>query len=141
MRNDFHIFIYIYLFRIKSDFLVLSCDTVTNVSLYPLINRFRQHDATMACLLFKSGFESDVTVPGPKSKHRQERDLSGIQPDTQRFLLLAAISDFEEIMNVNAHLLRKNGKMIIYSRLLDPHIYVMKKWIIDFLLKVFMLMS
>ena len=95
----------------------------------------------MTGLLFKSGFESNVTVPGPKSKHRPERDLIGIQPVSGRLLFLAAISDFEEIMNVNAHLLRKNGKMIIYSTLLDSHIYAMKKWIIDFLQKVFMLMS
>ena len=89
----------------------------------------------MAALLFKSGFESDVTVPGPKSKHKPERDLIGIHPDTQRLLFLAAISDFEEVMNVNAHLMRKNGKMTIFSRLLDSHIYVMKKWIVDFLQK------
>lgn len=89
----------------------------------------------MAALLFRSGFESDVTVPGPKSKHKPERDLIGIS-ESQRLLFLAAISDFEEIMNVNAHLLRKNGKITIYSRLLDSHIYVMKKWIIDFLQKV-----
>ncbi|TMW39559.1 hypothetical protein DOY81_015361, partial [Sarcophaga bullata] len=56
--------------KIQSDFLVLSCDIVTNVSLYPLINKFRQHDASLTALLFKSGFESDVTLPGPKTKHK-----------------------------------------------------------------------
>ncbi|XP_014099512.2 translation initiation factor eIF2B subunit gamma [Bactrocera oleae] len=121
--------------KIKSDFLVLSCDIVSNVSLYPLINKFRQHDAALTALLFKSGFESDVTLPGPKSKHKPERDLIGIHPDSNRLLFLASTSDFEEVMSVNAHLLRKNGKITIFSRLVDSHIYVMKKWTIDFLLK------
>ncbi|XP_037953760.1 translation initiation factor eIF-2B subunit gamma [Teleopsis dalmanni] len=121
--------------KIKSDFIVLTCDIVTNVSLYPLINKFRQHDASVAALLFKSGFELDVTVPGPKSKHKPERDLIGIHPDSQRLLFLASTSDFDEVMNVNAHLLRKNKKMVIYSRLVDSHIYVLKKWVVDFLIK------
>lgn len=122
--------------KIKTDFLILSCDIVSNVSLYPLINKFRQHDASMAAMFFKSGFESDVTLPGPKTKHKPERDLIGVHPDTKRFLLLASTSDFEETMSVNAHLLRKNGKMTIYSRMVDSHIYVMKKWVLEFLQKV-----
>ncbi|KAM7343537.1 eukaryotic translation initiation factor 2B subunit gamma [Cochliomyia hominivorax] len=121
--------------KIQSDFLVLSCDIVSNVSLYPLINKFRQHDASLAALLFKSGFESDVTLPGPKTKHKPERDLIGIHPDTKRLLFLASASDFEEVMTVNAHLLRKNGKITIYSRLTDSHIYVVKKWVLDYLEK------
>lgn len=122
--------------KIQSDFLVLSCDIVSNVSLYPLINKFRQHDASLTALLFKSGFESDVTLPGPKTKHKPERDLIGIHPETKRLLFLASASDFEEVMQVNAHLLRKNGKMTIYSRQIDSHIYVMKKWVLEFLKKV-----
>ncbi|XP_061396538.1 translation initiation factor eIF-2B subunit gamma [Musca vetustissima] len=121
--------------KIQSDFLVLSCDIVSNVSLFPLINKFRQHDASFTALLFKSGFESDVTLPGPKTKHKPERDLIGIHPETRRLLFLASASDFEEVMNVNAHLLRKNGKMTIYSRMTDSHIYVMKKWVLEFLKK------
>ncbi|CAD7013172.1 unnamed protein product [Ceratitis capitata] len=85
--------------------------------------------------LCQIGFESDVTLPGPKTKHKPERDLIGIHPESDRLLFLASTSDFEEVMSVNAHLLRKNGKMTIFSRLVDSHIYVMKKWIIDFLLK------
>lgn len=122
--------------KIQSDFLVLSCDIVSNVSLYPLINKFRQHDAALTALLFKSGFESDVTLPGPKTKHKPERDLIGIHPETRRLLFLASASDFEEVMSVNAHLLRKNGKMTIFSRLTDSHIYVVKKWVLDYLEKV-----
>ncbi|XP_053962413.1 translation initiation factor eIF-2B subunit gamma [Anastrepha ludens] len=121
--------------KVKSDFLVLSCDIVSNVSLYPLINKFRQHDAALVALLFKNGFESDGALPGPKTKHKPERDLIGIHPDSSRLLLLASTSDFEEVVHVNSHLLRKNGKITIFSRLMDSHIYVMKKWTIDFLVK------
>ncbi|KAL9913344.1 eukaryotic translation initiation factor 2B subunit gamma [Glossina fuscipes fuscipes] len=121
--------------KIKVDFLILSCDLVTNANLFPLINIFRQHDAALAILLFRGGFEPDVTLPGPKSKHKPERDLIGINPETKRLLFLAAASDFEETVNINAHLLRKYDKMTVHSRLVDGHVYVMKKWTIEFLKK------
>lgn len=113
--------------------LIVSCDTISNVCLFPLLNMFRQHDASVSALFLKGGAESDTVVPGPKTKHKPERDLIGIHEDTQRLLLLASTSDFEESMSLPGHLLRKNGSVCIHSRLVDSHIYVIKKWIVDFL--------
>ncbi|XP_033151945.1 translation initiation factor eIF-2B subunit gamma [Drosophila mauritiana] len=119
--------------KIKSDFLVVSCDLVSNVSLYPLINKFREHDAALAMLLFPSGFESDVVMPGPKSKHKPERDLIGIHSATQRLAFVSAASDCEETLNIQRHLLKNRGRLDVYSRLVDAHVYVLKKWVIDYL--------
>ncbi|XP_039480130.1 translation initiation factor eIF-2B subunit gamma [Drosophila santomea] len=119
--------------KIKSDFLVVSCDLVSNVSLYPLINKFREHDAALAMLLFPSGFESDVVMPGPKSKHKPERDLIGIHAATQRLAFVSAASDCEETLNIQRHLLKNRGRLEVYSRLVDAHVYVLKKWVIDYL--------
>ncbi|BFG03307.1 translation initiation factor eIF-2B subunit gamma [Drosophila madeirensis] len=119
--------------KIKSDFLVVSCDIVSNVSLYPLINKFREHDAALALLLFKSGFESDVVMPGPKTKHKPERDVIGVHSATQRLAFLTAASDCEDTLNIQRHLLKNKGQLDVYSRLLDAHIYVLKKWVINYL--------
>ncbi|XP_033253447.1 translation initiation factor eIF-2B subunit gamma-like [Drosophila miranda] len=119
--------------KIKSDFLVVSCDIVSNVSLYPLINKFREHDAALTLLLFKSGFESDVVMPGPKTKHKPERDLIGIHSATQRLAFLTAASDCKETLNIQRHLLQNKGQLDVYSRLSDAHIYVLKKWVINYL--------
>lgn len=108
---------------------------MTNVSLYPVINKFREHNAAMATLLFPGKFDAGVTVPGPKSKEKPERDLIGIHPDSKRLLFLASTSDFEEVMSINGHLLRKYGKFTLFSRLVDSHIYILKKWVIDLLKK------
>lgn len=64
--------------------------------------------------------------------------MIGIHEDTQRLLFLASTSDFEEVMSLPGHLLRKNESLCIHSRLVDSHIYVIKKWIIDFLSQVLM---
>ncbi|XP_017839610.1 translation initiation factor eIF-2B subunit gamma isoform X2 [Drosophila busckii] len=119
--------------KIKADFLVVSCDIVTNVSLYPLINKFREDDAAMALLLFKSGFESDVVMPGPKSKHKPERDMIGIHTQTDQLAFIFAASDCEDTLNIQRHLLKNRGQLDVYGRLLDAHIYVLKKWVISYL--------
>lgn len=122
--------------RIKADPLIISCDLVTNISLYPLINKFREHDASLVSLLYRSGFEVGYMVPGPKSKQKAERELIAIHPDTRRLLYMASSSDFEEVVPMNGHLMRKNQHMIMYSRMNDSHIYLMKKWTLDFIKKV-----
>ncbi|KAH8394793.1 hypothetical protein KR222_006032 [Zaprionus bogoriensis] len=119
--------------KIKSDFLVVSCDIVSNVSLYPLINKFRADDAALALLLFKSGFESDVVMPGPKTKHKPERDMIGIHPATQRLAFVFAASDCEDTLNIQRHLLKNKGQLDVYGRLMDAHVYVLKKWVINYL--------
>lgn len=119
--------------KIKSDILIVSCDVITNASLYPLFNIFRQHDATVAVLLLPGGAENSAIVPGPKTKYKPERDLIGVHPSTERLLFLASTSDYDETLKLSGHLLRKNGEVIVHSRLVDSHIYLFRKWVVDFL--------
>lgn len=121
--------------RIQRDVLVISCDVITNANLYPFMNSFREHNASFVSLLLPGGQEKGVVVPGPKTKYKPERDLIGIHPETNRFLFFAAVSDFEERLNLPGHLLRKHGRITIHSRLLDGHIYLLRKWVLDFLVR------
>lgn len=122
--------------RIKTDFMIISCDLVANINLYPLINKFREHDATVVSLLYRSGFEAGYCLPGPKTKQKPERDLIGVHSETHRLLFMASSSDFDDIVNINGHFMRKNQRIIMYSRMNDSHIYLMKKWTLDFLKEV-----
>lgn len=124
-------------FRIKTDVFLMTCDIIMDVDLFPLFNCFRSNDASVVSLLLdNAGSESDIVVPGPKTKYKQERDLIGINPQNNRLLFLASTSDFEETMKLPGHLLRANGKVVLHSALTDAHIYLMKKWVVDFLTDV-----
>lgn len=68
-----------------------------------------------------------------KSNIFLDRDLIGIQSDTQRLTFLASASDFEETLNLPYHLLHRYGNITMHSRLADSHIYIIKKWIVEFL--------
>lgn len=65
-----------------------------------------------------------------------DRDLIGVQPDTQRLTFLASTSDFEETVRLSERLLHRYGNFTMHSRLVDSHIYVIKKWVIDYLKQV-----
>lgn len=56
-----------------------------------------------------------------------------MQPGTQRLTFLASTSDYEETLDLPYHLLHRYGHMVMNSRLVDSHIYIMKKWIVEFL--------
>lgn len=121
--------------RINRDVLIISCDVITNANLNPFMNSFREHNASFVSLLLPGGQEKGAVVPGPKTKYKPERDLIGIHPETNRFLFFAAVSDFEERLNLPGHLLRKHGRITIHSRLLDGHVYLLRKWVVDFLVR------
>lgn len=49
---------------------------------------------------------------------------------------MASTSDYDEELNLSYHLLHHYGNIVMHSRMVDSHIYIMKKWIIDFLNQV-----
>lgn len=119
--------------RIKSDVVVLSCDSIIEINLYPLLSKFREKDASVQLLLLESGKDQDVVMPGPKSKYKAEKDIIGYDKATSRVLFMASASDFEETVKLSGHLLRENPDMIISSSMLDAHVYIMKKWVVEYL--------
>lgn len=65
-----------------------------------------------------------------------ERDLIGIHEPSGRLLLLSSTSDYEETLSLSGHLLRNKEQISIHTRLCDAHVYILKKWIVDFLIQV-----
>uniref|UniRef100_A0A1B0CMN9 Translation initiation factor eIF2B subunit gamma n=1 Tax=Lutzomyia longipalpis TaxID=7200 RepID=A0A1B0CMN9_LUTLO len=120
--------------RIDRDIVVISCDSITNFNLEPLVAMFDQNDAAMATLFYDAEDLTPGVVPGPKSsKQDNEREMVGIHLATNRLVFTAYFSDFEEKFDVPGKLLRKFGRFAMFTRHPDSHIYVMKRWIIDFL--------
>lgn len=121
--------------KIKSDVILISCDTITNIDFFPVLDLFRMNDASCVAL-FDKGIEATATpvvIPGPKVKQQKsERDLVGIDSENNRLLFLASTTDFQENLSLPGHLLRSHGKMTIHSNLNDAHIYLLKKWVVSY---------
>ncbi|KAH3741886.1 hypothetical protein DPMN_048616, partial [Dreissena polymorpha] len=124
--------------RIKRDVLVVSCDLVMEVSLHHVANIFRTYDATVTMLLCSpSDQPADVAIPGPKFKKQSERDFIGFTQGSNRVLFMTSEADLADMnddkIKFKKSLFRKHPNMNVRSNLTDCHLYVMKKWVINYL--------
>ncbi|XP_059059720.1 translation initiation factor eIF-2B subunit gamma [Achroia grisella] len=118
-----------------TDILVVPGDLITNINLNDVLNLHRKHDASLTTLFFNNGPEEWIELPGLKSKVKPDRDLVCIDKETQRLVFLASASDFEESVTLPRILMKRFDSVSLYSRLLDAHVYVMKKWVINYLVE------
>ncbi|XP_041475354.1 translation initiation factor eIF-2B subunit gamma-like isoform X2 [Lytechinus variegatus] len=122
--------------KIKTDVLVISSDLITDIELHLLADIHRKYDSTITTLLYQQpdqGLEG-ITVPGTRSKKKSDqRDIIGLDEKGQRMLLMTAEADVEVSLGLKMSLLRKFPCIQFETRLLDAHMYFLKKWVVDFL--------
>lgn len=64
-----------------------------------------------------------------------EKDIIGYDSKNSRLLFMASASDYEETMPLSSSLLYKCSNLTLCSKLLDSHMYVMKRWLVNYLVK------
>lgn len=120
--------------KIHTNLLIASCDLITNADILNMLDVYRKHGAAMVSLMFPTpSVPSTMVIPGPKNKQRPETDLVGIENETDRVIFLASSSDFEDTVELPLKLLTKYNDMTVHSKLLDAHLYVMNKWVFDYI--------
>lgn len=119
--------------KVTADLLVVSGDLITNINLNDVLNLHRKYDATLTSLFFNNGPEEWIELPGPKFKSKPDRDLVCIDKETQRLVFLASASDYEENVTLPRLLIKRFDSLSIFIRLLDAHVYVIKNWVVDYL--------
>uniref|UniRef100_A0A8C4V4G1 Translation initiation factor eIF2B subunit gamma n=1 Tax=Falco tinnunculus TaxID=100819 RepID=A0A8C4V4G1_FALTI len=94
--------------KIKTDVLVLSCDLITDVDLYKVVDLFRTHDATLS-MLMKKTHEPTEMVPGQKGKKKpvEQRDFIGVDDTGKRLLFMANEADLDEELVIKRSILQK----------------------------------
>ncbi|XP_077273590.1 eukaryotic translation initiation factor 2B subunit gamma [Temnothorax americanus] len=121
--------------KIYTDILVISCDLIANVDISEILNLYRKHNASVTALMLPAPkMPDDFVTPGLKNKQKPETDLIGIDNNTGRLIFLASASDFEETINISQRLLRKHASFTMRSKLMDAHLYIINKWVVDFLI-------
>ncbi|PSN35021.1 Translation initiation factor eIF-2B subunit gamma [Blattella germanica] len=117
--------------KIKTDVLVVSCDLVTDMKLFPVFDVFRKHSAGVVALFFhpQHGDSPPIATPGPKSKQKPERDLVGLDAETSRLVFLASVSDFDDSVPLSRRLMRKHNRISISFGTLKGEMipYIVKK--------------
>lgn len=119
--------------KITTDLLVISCDLVAEILLQNLVDLHRIKDADLTMLLAPEPDISQTSVPCPKVNRKLEQDYIGIEENTKRVVYMKAVSDCPEGHNLNVSLLERHPSFTISKRLMDAHLYLMKKEMLDVL--------
>ncbi|RHZ81079.1 hypothetical protein Glove_123g40 [Diversispora epigaea] len=108
--------------KIKCDFIVISCDLITELMPHHLLDYHRTHDPTFTALYYEphNTFEGD------------SKQFVGIDSTTQsRLIYVASGADLDEEFSLRMSLLWKFPRVDIHTTLQDSHVYIFKRWVID----------
>lgn len=131
--------------EISGDVIVLRGDVITDASLHNLADMHRINDCSLS--LFLKELPSGKTVEETKKlrKRYQKKDIisyfSVVPPPVEargaarnhNRLLFAKTLSAEDSFSISKALLNRENKMVIRTDLLDPHIYILNKWVFDLL--------
>jgi translation initiation factor eIF-2B subunit gamma len=123
--------------KIVSDVLVISCDLVTDVPLHQLADMHRTQDASLTMMLVSTSNqnaekEASSGGKGATKSKTGDRDLIGLDEDS-RLLFFAAEADLDESIVLRKSLLTRHPCITIMTRLVDAHLYLISKWVIEYL--------
>lgn len=124
--------------KIKKDVLVVSCDLIAEVNLHQLADIHRTYDATLTVLLASNENKEKEKEENTKTKTKKDvlnqRDIIGLDGQQNRLLFLDAEDDLDELLILHKSLLKRFPFVNIKSNLVDGHLYILNKWVVDFLI-------
>ncbi|XP_058959487.2 translation initiation factor eIF2B subunit gamma-like [Pocillopora verrucosa] len=125
--------------KIEKDIFVVSCDLVTDIALHHLADIHRSHDSTVSAFLAPvpqtSADREFANNPKAKKKtdNTDQYDYISIDSRESRLLFFATEADLDEILVIRKPLLKRYPCINIVKNLMDAHLYIIKKWIVDYL--------
>jgi translation initiation factor eIF-2B subunit gamma len=125
--------------KIHSDFIVLSSDLVTDASLHRLVDQHRLHGATVTALFAQNPARSEEEKKAEKKAAGGDitkgmTDFVAIEQGTSRLIFFENQADLvdEDRIPFRKSVLKKHPQINVFADLLDAHVYVFAKWVIDF---------
>lgn len=136
---------------IQNDVILLSCDLVSSFPLHMLTEFHVHHNATLTALLVRPPKERDDIK---KKSVLTERDVIGLAEDS-KMVYFAAMADLDDDLSLSRNMMKRSDYIVfrdtvcmwlctctcryphmrVCSQLTDAHLYLLKKWVIDYLKK------
>jgi len=124
---------------IKTDVIIISCDLITDAPFHRLADIHRTHDATLTALIaprLELQQEREIMQSGKvttKDADQGQKDFISIDESENRLLFMLNEAEADgDVISVRKSLLKRYPYMKIQNDLVDSHMYIMKKWLIDF---------
>ncbi|KAJ3390100.1 hypothetical protein HDU84_007925 [Entophlyctis sp. JEL0112] len=121
--------------RIKTDFIVMCCDTITNYPPSRLLDVFRIQSPTCIAV-FHEPSNPDDSVASQKKEKDEMLEFVGIDHSTCRLLFAVKELDLDgEHLSVRMAALDQFPVLNIHTKLRDAQLYVFKHWVADYVAK------
>ncbi|KAF9127884.1 hypothetical protein BGW39_005495 [Mortierella sp. 14UC] len=121
--------------KIKTDFIVISCDLLTSLPPHQFLDMHRSEDPTVTALFF----EPNKSEGGPSgsSKENEVTQFVGIDATNSQLVYLNNSDEMDaEEFSLRMSLLSKHPVMNVSRLLQDGHLYIFKRWVIDLIAEV-----
>ncbi|XP_029650205.1 translation initiation factor eIF-2B subunit gamma isoform X1 [Octopus sinensis] len=121
--------------KVKYDLLIISSDLITTLPLHYFTNHFKAYDASFLMLLspLPESF-NEAPVPGVKVDKQNEGDVIGLDKELQRLVFHSNEADQGDFITFSHSFLTQCPFISLRTDMTDCHLYIMKKWIFEFLL-------
>ncbi|KAF9190686.1 hypothetical protein BGZ51_008328 [Haplosporangium sp. Z 767] len=121
--------------KIKTDFIVMSCDLLTDLIPHQVLDMHRSEDPTVTALFFEPN--KGEGGPSGSSKVKEVTQFVGIDASNSQLVYLNNSDDMDsDEFSLRLSLLSKHPVMNISRLLQDGHLYVFKRWVIDLIVEV-----
>ncbi|KAF9113563.1 hypothetical protein BGX27_001270 [Mortierella sp. AM989] len=121
--------------KIKTDFIVISCDLMTALIPHQFLDMHRSEDPTVTALFFEP--TKGEVGPFGSSKVKEVTQYVGIDANSSQLVYLNNSDDMDsDEFSLRISLLNKHPVMNISRLLQDAHLYVFKRWVIDLIAEV-----
>eukprot|EP01134_Creolimax_fragrantissima_P007174 CFRG7174T1 len=117
---------------IKSDVVVVSCDLVSNVNIADMVDNYRITDSDLSIALSQS-MPHEI---GPENKKaaRGIKDYIGLDAESKRVVYYTPEADIDDELRLSRRMITKWPRVIIRNDLTDCHLYIMRKWVVDYIM-------
>ncbi|EDV23090.1 uncharacterized protein TRIADDRAFT_58011 [Trichoplax adhaerens] len=125
--------------KVKNDLMILSCDLITNLELHRLANIHRIRDSDLTAFMYTRDDSSNEAEGKNKKKKKKEAtsqcDFVGVSEKDSRLVFLSTAVDVHKDLAIKRNLFMKYPRVLLRTDLIDAHLYLVKKWILDFLIE------
>lgn len=143
--NCKYFFLFSFLFfsfpKKKTNFIVFSCDLITDFQLNKLCDVHRVTDATVTTLFYKPPPKTEADLAAEKARKKAGglmdqgmNDIIAVDPSTSKLVLFDNAADLDgDELEVRTSLLRTHPCVDVHMDLLDTHIYIFNPSVLDIL--------
>ncbi|KTW30662.1 hypothetical protein T552_00377 [Pneumocystis carinii B80] len=117
--------------KIKSDFIILSCDLIMNLPPHEILDFHRIHTPTVTFLLYDISKDENFII----SKDSDRKMFFGINKSDNSLVFVKSEGEVNEEFIVRMSMLWKYPRIYVTSTLRDSHLYIFKRWVLDLIVQ------